>query len=140
MHVLYCLSIRVHFVLVNQSCRHDAHTTQPSAFFLVAQHDHPRAPTRACQTKTFDEDPREAILKHAAAAESDPYWVAPAYKDTQPVALYDTEADPADDLVRFLFTQGTPLHYPCSQYVPTLSERSVVLGMPKRKQNNKKSI
>ncbi|KAJ3098164.1 hypothetical protein HDU97_004212 [Phlyctochytrium planicorne] len=31
-----------------------------------------------------DEDPREAILRHAEAAASDPYWVAPAYKTNQP--------------------------------------------------------
>ncbi|TPX63450.1 hypothetical protein CcCBS67573_g08681 [Chytriomyces confervae] len=31
-----------------------------------------------------DEDPREAILKHADAASSDPFWIAPAYQKTQP--------------------------------------------------------
>ncbi|KAJ3217710.1 hypothetical protein HDU67_007406 [Dinochytrium kinnereticum] len=31
-----------------------------------------------------DEDPREAILRHAKDAESDPYWVAPAYQKSQP--------------------------------------------------------
>ncbi|KAJ3244042.1 hypothetical protein HDU78_011522 [Chytriomyces hyalinus] len=31
-----------------------------------------------------DEDPREAILKHADAAASDPFWIAPAYQKTQP--------------------------------------------------------
>ena len=30
------------------------------------------------------EDPREALLKHAKAAEEDPYWVTPAYSQTQP--------------------------------------------------------
>ncbi|KAI8844762.1 transcription factor [Chytridium lagenaria] len=34
-----------------------------------------------------DEDPREAILKHAEAANADPYWVAPAYKSSQPKPL-----------------------------------------------------
>ncbi|KAI8616061.1 WD40-repeat-containing domain protein [Chytriomyces sp. MP71] len=34
-----------------------------------------------------DEDPREAILKHAEAAASDPFWIAPAYKATQPMAV-----------------------------------------------------
>ncbi|KAJ1915595.1 hypothetical protein H4219_004233 [Mycoemilia scoparia] len=38
---------------------------------------------------TRDEDPREAILKYAKAAEEDPYWVAPAYKERQPVTLFD---------------------------------------------------
>ncbi|KAJ3300103.1 hypothetical protein HK104_004572 [Borealophlyctis nickersoniae] len=31
-----------------------------------------------------DEDPREAILRHAEEAAADPYWVAPAYKKNQP--------------------------------------------------------
>jgi hypothetical protein len=31
--------------------------------------------------RTRDEDPREALLKYADKAESDPYWVAPAYKE-----------------------------------------------------------
>ncbi|KAJ3029526.1 hypothetical protein HDV00_009551 [Rhizophlyctis rosea] len=45
---------------------------------------------------TRDEDPREAILKHAEAAKANPYWVAPAYKRTQPdprlaQAVYEDE-------------------------------------------------
>jgi len=28
----------------------------------------------------MEEDPREAILRHAEAAEKNPYYVAPAYK------------------------------------------------------------
>ncbi|OLY77833.1 WD repeat-containing protein 70 [Smittium mucronatum] len=36
-----------------------------------------------------DEDPREALLRHAAAAEESPYWVAPAYKKHQPKAIFD---------------------------------------------------
>lgn len=31
-----------------------------------------------------DQDPREAILKYAKIAEEEPYWIAPAYKTTQP--------------------------------------------------------
>ncbi|KAL1517933.1 hypothetical protein ABEB36_001629 [Hypothenemus hampei] len=31
-----------------------------------------------------DQDPREAILKYAKDAEENPYWIAPAYKKTQP--------------------------------------------------------
>ncbi|KAI8998158.1 transcription factor [Gaertneriomyces semiglobifer] len=37
---------------------------------------------------TRDEDPREAILRHAKEAEENPYWVAPAYKKNQPQAVY----------------------------------------------------
>eukprot|EP01027_Heterolobosea_sp_BB2_P016737 GEZU01023785.1.p1 GENE.GEZU01023785.1~~GEZU01023785.1.p1 ORF type:complete len:461 (+),score=97.33 GEZU01023785.1:441-1823(+) len=40
--------------------------------------------------KTFrDEDPREAILKYAKVAEEKPYFIAPAYKATQPVTPFD---------------------------------------------------
>ncbi|VEN41924.1 unnamed protein product [Callosobruchus maculatus] len=31
-----------------------------------------------------DQDPREAILKYAKEAEENPYWITPAYKNTQP--------------------------------------------------------
>lgn len=35
-----------------------------------------------------EEDPREAILKHADAAVKDPKYIAPAYADTQPEPLF----------------------------------------------------
>ena len=38
--------------------------------------------------KAINEDPREAILKHADDAAKNPYWVAPAYKKTQPVPVF----------------------------------------------------
>ncbi|KAI9352068.1 WD40-repeat-containing domain protein [Obelidium mucronatum] len=34
-----------------------------------------------------DEDPREAILKYADEASANPFWIAPAYKTTQPKAV-----------------------------------------------------
>lgn len=41
-----------------------------------------------------DQDPREAILKYAKEAEENPYWIAPAYKKTQPVTIFaETETD-----------------------------------------------
>ncbi|KAJ2048441.1 hypothetical protein IW146_006393 [Coemansia sp. RSA 922] len=40
-----------------------------------------------------DEDPREALLKYAAVAESDPMFVAPAYKSTQDKPVFDNDAD-----------------------------------------------
>ncbi|XP_041937033.1 WD repeat-containing protein 70 [Alosa sapidissima] len=49
--------------------------------------------------KTDDSNPREAILRHAKEAEENPYWVAPAYTETQPEPLFaeeessDEEAD-----------------------------------------------
>ena len=33
-------------------------------------------------------DPRERILRHAQDAEQNPYWIAPAYKRTQPNAIF----------------------------------------------------
>lgn len=38
--------------------------------------------------RKINEDPREAILKHAEEAAKNPYWVAPAYKKTQPVPVF----------------------------------------------------
>ncbi|XP_024083488.1 gastrulation defective protein 1 homolog isoform X2 [Cimex lectularius] len=39
-----------------------------------------------------DQDPREAILRFAKEAEENPYWIAPAYKKTQPKTIFQTEA------------------------------------------------
>ncbi|CAO1420113.1 unnamed protein product [Diamesa serratosioi] len=36
-----------------------------------------------------DQDPREAILKYAKDAAENPYWISPAYKNTQPVAIFN---------------------------------------------------
>ncbi|BBN09954.1 WD repeat-containing protein 70 [Marchantia polymorpha subsp. ruderalis] len=45
----------------------------------------------------MDEDPREAILKHAEAAANDPQIIAPAYAETQPKTLfYESEEDKED--------------------------------------------
>lgn len=55
-----------------------------------------------------EQDPREAILKYAKEAEEDPYWVAPAYKQTQPKPVFSEPiptsagANKEDD--------GDPLH------------------------------
>ncbi|XP_020804291.1 gastrulation defective protein 1 homolog [Drosophila serrata] len=45
-----------------------------------------------------DQDPREAILKYAKDAAENPYWIAPAYKQTQPKAIF-SEKLPADEPV-----------------------------------------
>ena len=34
------------------------------------------------------EDPREALLKYAKVASEDPYWVSPAYAQTQPKTIF----------------------------------------------------
>ncbi|PIA16080.1 WD40 repeat-like protein [Coemansia reversa NRRL 1564] len=36
-----------------------------------------------------DDDPREALLRYAAVAESDPMFISPSYKDTQDKPLFD---------------------------------------------------
>ncbi|XP_076228878.1 gastrulation defective protein 1 homolog [Nomia melanderi] len=38
-----------------------------------------------------DQDPREAILKYAKVAEENPYWIAPAYKKTQPKTIFQSD-------------------------------------------------
>ncbi|XP_050456705.1 gastrulation defective protein 1 homolog [Cataglyphis hispanica] len=38
-----------------------------------------------------DQDPREAILKYAKIAEEEPYWIAPAYKKTQPKTIFQPD-------------------------------------------------
>ncbi|XP_077593022.1 WD repeat-containing protein 70 [Stigmatopora nigra] len=45
--------------------------------------------------KTDDSNAREAILRHAKEASENPYWVAPAYKKTQPNPVFaeDSEED-----------------------------------------------
>uniref|UniRef100_A0A672G6L5 WD repeat-containing protein 70 n=1 Tax=Salarias fasciatus TaxID=181472 RepID=A0A672G6L5_SALFA len=43
--------------------------------------------------KTDDSNPREAILRHAKEAMENPYWVAPAYKKTQPEPMFAEESE-----------------------------------------------
>lgn len=40
-----------------------------------------------------DQDPREAILKYAKDAAENPYWISPAYKNTQPKTIFQSEND-----------------------------------------------
>ncbi|KAJ1921495.1 hypothetical protein IWQ60_006738 [Tieghemiomyces parasiticus] len=42
---------------------------------------------------TFDEDPREALLKYAKEAEENPYWIAPAYQQNQPKPVFSEDTD-----------------------------------------------
>jgi len=37
-----------------------------------------------------EQDPREAILKHASEAAANPYWVSPAYSKTQPKPIFQS--------------------------------------------------
>uniref|UniRef100_A0A3Q1BYH8 WD repeat-containing protein 70 n=1 Tax=Amphiprion ocellaris TaxID=80972 RepID=A0A3Q1BYH8_AMPOC len=43
--------------------------------------------------KTDDSNPREAILRHAKDASENPYWVAPAYTQTQPEPVFAEESE-----------------------------------------------
>ena len=51
--------------------------------------------------KKDDSNPREAILKHAAEAEKNPFWISPAYANTQPKTLFkegpDTDEEDEDE-------------------------------------------
>ncbi|XP_005180371.2 gastrulation defective protein 1 homolog [Musca domestica] len=44
-----------------------------------------------------DQDPREAILKYAKEAEENPYWIAPAYKQTQPKPVFSSGTEGGAD-------------------------------------------
>lgn len=44
-----------------------------------------------------DQDPREAILKYAKEAAENPYWIAPAYKQTQPNAVFSVPLENNED-------------------------------------------
>jgi hypothetical protein len=65
--------------------------------YLIKKHNHPPHHPPNTQDKTRDEDPREAILRHAEAAERDPRWVTPAYATTQPQPVFDLTPDDDDD-------------------------------------------
>lgn len=45
----------------------------------------------------MEEDPREAILKHADAAAKDPKFIAPAYAQTQPEPVFAKSDDEEED-------------------------------------------
>ncbi|CAB3372342.1 Hypothetical predicted protein [Cloeon dipterum] len=44
-----------------------------------------------------DQDPREAILRFAKEAEENPYWIAPAYKKTQPNPIFQSQEEEEGD-------------------------------------------
>ncbi|KAJ2599984.1 hypothetical protein H4R99_003497 [Coemansia sp. RSA 1722] len=43
-----------------------------------------------------DEDPREALLRYASIAESDPVFISPAYKGTQDKPVFDEDIDESE--------------------------------------------
>ncbi|XP_054613357.1 WD repeat-containing protein 70 [Dunckerocampus dactyliophorus] len=47
--------------------------------------------------KTDDSNAREAILRHAKEASENPYWVAPAYKKTQPNPVFAEDSEEDED-------------------------------------------
>jgi WD40 repeat protein len=42
-------------------------------------------------------DAREVLLRHAAEAEKNPYWIAPAYQQTQPKPIFQNNEPESDD-------------------------------------------
>ena len=56
----------------------------------------------AVKNKDDHIDPRERILRHAKESEENPYWIAPAYKKTQPKPVFrDTaEGEPPEKLTK----------------------------------------
>ncbi|XP_051542016.1 WD repeat-containing protein 70 isoform X2 [Myxocyprinus asiaticus] len=48
--------------------------------------------------KSDDSNAREAILRHAKEAAENPYWVAPAYKKTQPEPVFAEEEDEEEEV------------------------------------------
>uniref|UniRef100_UPI00358E31B3 WD repeat-containing protein 70 n=1 Tax=Myxine glutinosa TaxID=7769 RepID=UPI00358E31B3 len=47
--------------------------------------------------KSDDSNAREAILRHASDAKANPYWVAPAYKHTQPNPIFAEEEEEEEE-------------------------------------------
>ncbi|XP_077980953.1 WD repeat-containing protein 70-like [Glandiceps talaboti] len=47
--------------------------------------------------KMDDSNPREAILRHAKEAAENPFWVSPAYKETQPVPIFQEEEEEEEE-------------------------------------------
>ncbi|WAR23141.1 WDR70-like protein [Mya arenaria] len=45
----------------------------------------------------YEDNPREAILRHAKFAEENPLWVAPAYKKTQPQPIFQGEEEKVEE-------------------------------------------
>ncbi|OTF69340.1 WD repeat-containing protein 70-like protein, partial [Euroglyphus maynei] len=44
-----------------------------------------------------NEDPRDALLRHAKDAEENPYWVTPAYQQNQPKTIFSMEQSTTND-------------------------------------------
>jgi len=47
--------------------------------------------------KKDDNNPREAILKHAKEASENPYWITPAYSKSQPHQIFDHGSDSGEE-------------------------------------------
>ncbi len=47
-------------------------------------------------------DPRERILRHAKDSQENPYWIAPAYKKTQPKPIFQdpSEGPPPEKMTK----------------------------------------
>ncbi|KAF9329258.1 hypothetical protein BG006_007643 [Podila minutissima] len=49
--------------------------------------------TDVVKDRLREEDPRAALLKYAEVTEKDPQWITPAYKESQPNAVFDQHSD-----------------------------------------------
>ncbi|KAF8951110.1 hypothetical protein BGZ52_000257, partial [Haplosporangium bisporale] len=49
--------------------------------------------TDVVKDRLREEDPRAALLKYAEVTEKDPQWITPAYKQSQPNAVFDKHSD-----------------------------------------------
>ncbi|KAG0323223.1 hypothetical protein BG000_002689 [Podila horticola] len=49
--------------------------------------------TDVVKDRLREEDPRAALLKYAEVTEKDPQWITPAYKESQPNAVFDQYSD-----------------------------------------------
>ncbi|KAG0355571.1 hypothetical protein BG005_005502 [Podila minutissima] len=52
--------------------------------------------TDVVKDRLREEDPRAALLKYAEVTEKDPQWITPAYKKSQPNAVFDQHSDGSD--------------------------------------------
>ncbi|KAG0349606.1 hypothetical protein BG004_000012 [Podila humilis] len=52
--------------------------------------------TDVVKDRLREEDPREALLRYAEITEKDPQWITPAYKQSQPTAVFDDHADDSE--------------------------------------------
>jgi hypothetical protein len=76
-----------------------------------------------------EEDPREALLRHAKSAEEHPIWVAPAYQHTQPKPIFSEKTQEQEEQERITFHPTTPSS---STFPKPSTERKTPFFTPKK--------